>query len=74
MSHFLSLKISSKIDYIVYTGMYNFMKEIHIYIFSSERSLLHIDLRCFIIDKSWHVCDSDMQLVHTPSVSVVYIK
>ena len=53
MSHFLYLKI--------YMGMYNFIKEIPVY----------IDLICFIIDKSWRVCDSVMQLVHKPGVSVV---
>ena len=32
--------------------------------------MVYIDL-CFIIDKSWHVCDSVMQLVHKPGASVV---
>ena len=54
-------KIGSKIDCVVYMGMYNFMKEIPVY----------IDLRCFIIDKSWRVCDSVMQLVHKLDASVV---
>ena len=39
MLHFLSLQIGSKIDCSVYTGMYNFMKEITVYIFSREKSL-----------------------------------
>ena len=34
LSHFLYLTIGSKIDCVVYTGVYNFMKEIHVYIFS----------------------------------------
>ena len=42
MSHFLYLKISSKIDCVVYTGMYNFMKVIHVY----------TSLQCFIIGVS----------------------
>ena len=53
MSHFLYLKIGAKIYCVVYTRLYNFMKEIPVY----------IDLRCFIIDKSWRVCDPVMQLV-----------
>ena len=63
-------KIGSKIDCIVYTGMYNFMKEIPVYILAVKITV-YIDLRCFIIDKSWRVCDSVMQLVHTPSMSVI---
>ena len=47
MSHFLYLKISSKIDCVVYTGMYNFMKVIHVY----------TSLQCFIIDMGWRVCE-----------------
>ena len=31
-----------------------------------KQSPVYIDLRCFIIDKSWCVCDSVMQLVHKP--------
>ena len=40
MSHFLYLKIGSKIDCVVYTGLYNFMKETSVYIFRCEKSLL----------------------------------
>ena len=50
MSHFLYLKIGSKIDCVVYTGMYNFMKEIPVYIFAVKITV-YIDLRCFITDK-----------------------
>ena len=39
MSHFLYLKIVSKNDCVVYTGLYNFMKEIPVYIFRREKSL-----------------------------------
>ena len=57
MSHFLYLKIGPKLI-VLYTrlcqkGMYNFMKE----------TPVSIDLCCFIIDKSWRVCDPVMQLV-----------
>ena len=52
MSHFLSLKICSK---IVYTGMYNFMKEIPATFFAVKITV-YIDLQCFIIDQSWRVC------------------
>ena len=50
-------------------GNYDFMKETHVYIFRCET--VYIDLQCFIIDKSWHVCDSVMQLVRKPGTSVV---
>ena len=33
MSHFLYLKISSKMYCVVYTGMYDFMKKIPVYIY-----------------------------------------
>ena len=39
MLHLLYRKIGSKIDCVVYTGMYNFMKEIHVYIFCCDKSL-----------------------------------
>ena len=39
MSHFLYLKIGSKIGCVVYTELYNFMKEIHVYIFAVKKSL-----------------------------------
>ena len=64
-------KIGSKIDCVVYTGLYNFMKEIPVYIFRREKITVYIDLRCFIIDQSWRLCDSVMQLVHKPVASVV---
>ena len=32
-------KVGSKILCVVYTGLYNFMKEIHVYIFRLEKSL-----------------------------------
>ena len=51
MSHFLYLKIGPKIYCVVYTGLYNFMKEIPVYIFHCEKKTVYIDLRCFIIDK-----------------------
>ena len=40
--------------------MYNFMKEIPVYIFLSEKNTVNIDLQCFIIDKSWRVWDGNM--------------
>ena len=39
MSHFSYIQIGSKVDCVVYTGMYNFMNEIHVYIFRREKSL-----------------------------------
>ena len=35
-------KIGSKIDCVVYTGMYNFKKEIPVYIFRREKSLFTV--------------------------------
>ena len=37
ISHFLYLKIGPKIYRFVYTGLYNFMKEIPVYIFRHEK-------------------------------------
>ena len=51
-------KIGSKIDCVVYTGLYYFMKEIPVY----------IDLQCYILDQSLCVCNPVMQLVHKPGV------
>ena len=48
-------------------GMYNFMKEIPVYIFAVKNHCL----QCFIIDTNWRVCDSVMQFVHKPGASVV---
>ena len=67
MLHFLYLKIGSKIDCVVYMGMYNFMKEKPVYTFF----VVYIYLQCFIINKSWRVCESVMQLVHKPGASVL---
>ena len=61
-------EIGSKIDCVAYTGMYNFMKEIPLYIFAVKN---HCHLRFFIIDKSWRICDSGMKFAHKPGASVV---
>ena len=37
MSHFLYLKTGPKMYCVVYTGLYNFMKEIPVYIFCREK-------------------------------------
>ena len=37
ISHFLYLKIGFKIICVVYTGLYNFMEEISVYIFHGEK-------------------------------------
>ena len=71
MSQYVYPKIGFKIDCVVYMEMYNFMKEIPVYIFCREKSQYIIDLPMFIIDKSWRVCDSVMQLVNKPCASVV---
>ena len=45
MSHFLYLNIGSKIDCVVYTGMYNFMQEIPVNnnrVFEKHATQIHI--------------------------------
>ena len=69
MLYFLYLKIGSKIDCVIYTGMYNFMKVKPV----STFFVVYIDLQCFIIHKSWCVCESVMQLVHKPGASVLLL-